>query len=106
MQGREQSELQVEELPTFEVLYATSEVFKVFGDPTRLRILYALFNGEKCVNDIALGVGMSCSAVSHQLKVLRQASFVGFRRDGKMISYFLKDQHVRIMLGQARELTR
>lgn len=84
-------------------LYATAELFKVFGDVTRLKILYTLFSEEKRVGDIAEAVEMSSSAVSHQLKVLRQARLVNFRREGKTMLYSLADEHVRTLLGQARE---
>ncbi len=89
--------------PEYEKLYATAELFKVFGDVTRLKILYTLFSEEKCVGDIAEAVEMSGSAVSHQLKVLRQALLVGFRREGKTVYYSLADEHVRTLLGQAME---
>lgn len=87
--------------PAPEKLNLVSELFKAFGDPTRLRILYALFESELCVCDIAAIVGMSSSAVSHQLKVLKQACLVDFRRQGKTVFYTLADGHVRTMLGQA-----
>ncbi len=89
--------------PEPEKLYATSELFKVFGDTTRLKILYTLFDAEKCVGDIANEVEMSSSAVSHQLKVLRQARLVGFRREGKTSLYFLADDHIRTLLDCAIE---
>ena len=89
--------------PEYGKLYATAELFKVFGDVTRLKILYTLFSEEKCVGDIADAVEMSGSAVSHQLKVLRQAMLVNFRRDGKTMMYSLADEHVRTLLGQAME---
>lgn len=87
--------------PHFEKLNLISELFKAFGDPTRLRILYALFESEMCVCDIAAIVGMSSSAVSHQLRVLKQARLVDFRRQGKTVFYTLADEHVRTMLSQA-----
>ncbi len=89
--------------PEPEKLYATSELFKVFGDTTRLKILYTLFDAEKCVGDIATNVEMSSSAVSHQLKVLRQARLVGFRREGKAVLYSLADAHIRTLLDCAIE---
>ncbi len=90
-------------IPDPEKLYATSELFKVFGDTTRLKILYTLFDDEKCVGDIANDVEMSSSAVSHQLKVLRQARLVGFRREGKAVLYSLADSHIRTLLDCAIE---
>ena len=89
--------------PTSEKLKLVSELFKAVGDPTRLRILYALFESELCVCDLAAIVGMSSSAISHQLKVLKQACLVDFRRQGKTVFYYLADNHVRTLLGQAIE---
>lgn len=86
-----------------ELLYKTSELFKVFGDVTRLKVLYELFDGEKCVSELSEAVGMSSSAVSHQLKTLRQARLVRFRKDGKTVYYALDDDHVRTILGQGTE---
>lgn len=86
-----------------EMLYAAAELFKVFGDTTRLKILYELFAGEMCVSELSKAVNMSSSAVSHQLKILRQASLVKFRRDGKTVYYSLSDDHVTTMLGQGME---
>ena len=89
--------------PKAEELYDVSELFKAFGDITRLKILYALHESELCVCDIAAVVGMSSSAVSHQLKVLKQVCLVDFRREGKTVFYFLADDHVRTMLENAME---
>ncbi len=82
------------------LLYKAAELFKAFGDTTRLKILYVLFEGEKCVSEISEAVNMSGSAVSHQLKTLRQASLVNFRKYGKTVYYSLADDHVSTMLGQ------
>ena len=71
-----------------------ADVFKVLGDPTRLRILRVLMNQEVCVRDIADELGMGQSAVSHQLRILRDARLVQFRRDGKTVYYSLADAHV------------
>ena len=84
------------DLPDDEILY---ELFRVFGDSTRIKILYALFESELCVNDIAQVVGISQSAVSHQLRVLKTSKLVKFRRDGKAIYYSLDDDHVRSMIS-------
>lgn len=73
---------------------ALAELFKVFGDTTRIKILYVLFQEELCVYDIAEKLSMTQSAISHQLKVLRQAKLVKSRRDGKQILYSLDDEHV------------
>ena len=82
-----------------EILYDLAELFRVFGDSTRIKILYALFESELCVNDIAQVVGISQSAVSHQLRVLKTSKLVKFRRDGKAIYYSLDDDHVRSMIS-------
>ena len=75
--------------PSDEHLYALADLYKVFGDSTRIRILYALFEAELCVCDIADLLSMSISAISHQLRVLKQAQLVKFRRDGKTVFYSL-----------------
>ena len=90
-------------IPSQDELYALSELYKVFGDPTRIRILYALFASELCVCDIAQLLEMSLSAISHQLKVLKQAKLVRFRRDGKTVFYALADAHVRTIIAQGME---
>ena len=87
------------DLPGDEILYDLAELFRVFGDSTRIKILYALFESELCVNDIAQVVGISQSAVSHQLRVLKTSKLVKFRRDGKAIYYSLDDDHVRSMIS-------
>lgn len=89
--------------PDTEKLYLTSELFKAFGDVTRLRMLYALHESELCVCDLSLVVGMSCSAISHQLKVLKNLRLVKFRREGKTVFYSLSDDHVKKLLEQAME---
>ena len=89
--------------PAEEYLYDLAELFKVFGDSTRIRILYALFESELCVGDMAQLLGISQSAVSHQLKILKDAKLVRFRRDGKIIFYMLDDDHVRTVLSMGME---
>ena len=91
------------ETPSDEELYDLAELFKVFGDTTRIRILYVLFESEMCVCDIAELLNMSQSAISHQLRVLKQAKLVGNRREGKTIYYFLADDHVRTIIGQGMD---
>lgn len=86
-----------------ENIYDLSELFKVFGDYTRLRILYVLFEEEKAVNDIALCLGATPSAVSHQLSVLKKAKLITGRREGKSIIYSLADDHVRSIIAQGME---
>ncbi len=75
-------------------------LFKVFGDRTRMKILYSLFESELCVCAIGELLGMSPSAISHQLKTLKQANLIGNRREGKTIYYFLADDHVRTIIAQ------
>ena len=91
------------DLPDEESLYDLAELFKVFGDTTRIRILYALFESQMCVCDIAELLNMTQSAISHQLRVLKQARLVRSRREGKTVYYFLADDHVRTILGQGME---
>lgn len=83
-----------EEMPEEEMLYDLAELFKVFGDTTRIKILYALFSNEMCVCDIASLLNMTHSAISHQLRVLKQARLVKFRKEGKVVYYSLDDSHV------------
>ena len=91
------------ELPDEECLYDLAELFKIFGDSTRIRILYTLFEEEMCVCDIAELLNMSQSAISHQLRILKQARLVRNRRDGKTIYYSLADDHVRTIIGQGMD---
>ena len=90
-------------LPPDENLFRLADFFKVFGDTTRIRILYALFESELCVCAISELIGMTQSATSHQLKVLKDSELVGSRRDGKTIYYFLADDHVRSIINQGYE---
>lgn len=83
-----------EKMPKEETLYDLAELFKVFGDSTRIRILYVLFADEMCVCDIATLLGMSQSAISHQLRVLKNARLVKGRRSGKEMYYSLDDEHI------------
>ena len=88
------------DMPDEELLYDLAELYKVFGDSTRIRILYVLFEAEMCVCDIAQVLSMTTSAISHQLKVLKQAHLVKYRREGKTVFYSLSDDHVRSILDQ------
>lgn len=88
------------DMPDEELLYDLADLFKVFSDTTRIKILYALIEGERSVNDIAEATGTSQSAVSHQLRILKQAHLVKFRRDGRTINYSLADDHVLTILDQ------
>ena len=84
-------------------LIEMAELFKVFGDSTRIKILCSLLQGEKCVQQIVDTVGASQSAVSHQLRILKQAKLVKNQRQGKQIVYCLADDHVRTFLGMAKD---
>ncbi len=90
-------------LPRDETLTRLADLFKVFGDGTRIRILYVLFEQEVCVCDIALLLGMTQSAVSHQLRVLKQARLIRSRRVGKTVFYALADSHVSTLLSNGVE---
>lgn len=90
-------------LPDEDELYDLAELFKVFGDSTRIRILYVLFQSELCVCDLAEALQMTQSAISHQLKILKQAKLVTGRREGKSVFYALADDHVRSIIDQGRE---
>lgn len=90
-------------LPDEELLYDVAELFKVFGDSTRVRIICALFESEMCVCDIAAVLNMTQSAISHQLRVLKQARLVKYRRDGKTVYYSLADDHIQNIFDQAFE---
>lgn len=89
--------------PPEEKLYQLADLFKTFGDPTRIRILYLLSQGELCVCDIADTLDMTQSAISHQLRLLKQMMLVKFRRDGKTVYYSLADSHVSTILSQGLE---
>lgn len=93
----------ITKMPQDETLYDLAELFKVFGDSTRIKILYALFESELCVCDIAQLLGLSQTAVSHQLRVLKNNKLVKFRREGKIIFYSLSDDHVRLIINQGME---
>ena len=84
-------------------LIEMAELFKMFGDSTRIKILSVLFEGERCVQEITEASGASQSAVSHQLRLLKQARLVRSRRNGKQVCYTLADDHVKTILGMAKE---
>ena len=90
-------------MPEEDVLFDLSELFKVFGDSTRIRILYCLFESEMCVCDIAMLLNMTQSAISHQLSVLKKNKLVKSRREGKTVFYSLADTHVRTIINQGVE---
>lgn len=91
------------QLPDEEELFDLAELFKIFGDSTRMKILFVLFRHEVCVCDIAQILGMTQSAISHQLRIIKQARLVKARRDGKTIFYSLADDHVKEIIGTAKE---
>ena len=89
------------QIPEMHLLIAMSEFFGLLADPTRLKIVIALRTSELCVHDIAMTIGLSVSAVSHQLRLLKTAKIVKYRREGKMMYYSLDDAHVEQLLGVA-----
>ena len=93
-------------MPEETELYDLAELFKVFGDSTRIRILFVLFEAEVCVCDLAAALSMTQSAISHQLRILKQNKLVKCRREGKSVFYSLADDHVRSIIAQGRELLR
>ena len=90
-------------MPDEELLYDLAELFKIFGDSTRIKILYCLFESEMCVCDIASLLNMTTSAISHQLRLLKQSRLVKFRREGKTVFYSLADDHVRTILSMGTD---
>ena len=92
-----------DQVPTEEELYDLAELFKVFGDSTRIKILYVLVESDMSVGDIAQALNMTQSSVSHQLRVLKQSRLVRFRREGKNIVYSLADDHVHTIMSQGLE---
>lgn len=92
-----------ERMPDENSLINTAELFKVFGDSTRIRIISALIESELCVNDLAVVLAMNQSAVSHQLRILKTAHLVKTRRDGRVIYYSLDDDHIKIIFNAGLE---
>ena len=90
-------------MPGEDTLYDLTELFRIFGDSTRVRILYVLFESEMCVCDIAALLGMTQSAISHQLRALKGARLVKSRREGKTVFYSLADDHVKAIINQGLE---
>ena len=93
----------LEVMPTDEELQSLADFFRIFGDSTRIRILYALSQSELCVCDIASLLGMGQAAISHQLRILKQMRLVKFRREGKSVLYSLADGHIETILAQGME---
>ena len=90
-------------MPGEDALYDLTELFRIFGDSTRVRILYVLLESEMCVCDLAMLLGMTQSAISHQLRALKNARLVRSRREGKTVFYALADDHVKTILDQGLE---
>lgn len=90
-------------MPVDETFFDLAEFFKVFGDSTRIKVLWALFTSEMCVCDIAALLNMTQSAISHQLRVLKQAKLVKNRKEGKVVYYSLDDDHIKLILDQGIE---
>mgnify|MGYP001146385429 CR=1 FL=1 len=90
-------------LPQDELIFEMAELFKVFGDSTRMKIMSALLEDELCVGDIAVLTNSTPSAISHQLRVLKQAKLVKYRKEGKVVYYSLDDEHVREIYEKGRE---
>lgn len=93
----------MERMDTEEAVNELAELFKIFGDPTRIKILYAMLDTERCVNDIAGLLNMSQSSVSHQLRILKASKLVKSRREGKLVFYAPDDDHVRAVLNMGME---
>lgn len=104
--NKEHVEAALEELPDEEELIDLADFYKLFSDSTRVRILSALSSSELCVYDLALVVGMSQSAVSHQLRILKTGRLVSSRREGRVVFYRLSDDHVRDILTEGLEHVR
>lgn len=92
-----------EKMPGEDTLYDLTELFRIFGDSTRVRILYVLLESEMCVCDIAALLGMTQSAISHQLRALKNARLVKSRRDGRTVFYALADDHVKTIIDEGLE---
>ena len=92
-----------ETMPDETELYDLAELFKIFGDSTRIKILYDLFQGEKNVTEICDDLEMNQSAVSHQLKILKVSKLITSRRDGKAVYYRLADEHVKTIIAMGKE---
>lgn len=91
------------QMPNDSELFSLADFYKIFGDSTRIRILFVLYDTELCVCDIAELLGMTVSAISHQLRVLKQARLVKYRRAGKTVYYSLADDHIHAILAQGME---
>lgn len=92
-----------EKMPHEDTLSDLAELFRIFGDSTRIKILYVLFESEMCVCDVAQLLGMTQSAISHQLQILKKSKLIKYRRSGKTVFYSLADSHVRAIIGQGMD---
>ena len=90
-------------MPQDDLIYDLAEFYKVFADSTRMKIIYALMENELCVCDIAAIVGTTQSAISHQLRILKQAKLVKYKKDGKVVYYSLDDEHIAEIVKKGRE---
>ena len=99
----ENVKLALEQMPDEELLNSLADFYKAFADGTRVKILYVLQKSEMCVCDLAEMLGMTQSAISHQLRILKDANLVGNRREGKTVYYYLSDDHVRAIVAQGFE---
>ena len=93
----------MQSIPNLESIDSIAELFKGFANPTRVHILYLLLNGETCVTELSEAAGLSQSAISHQLRILKQMHLIKFRRDGKNVWYSLADDHVKTILQMGLE---
>ncbi|MCH5198040.1 MAG: helix-turn-helix transcriptional regulator [Oscillospiraceae bacterium] len=93
----------LKKMPEDGILFELAELYKIFGDSTRIKILYLLFEEEMCVCDIAEALKMTVSAISHQLRILKNAKLIKFRKEGKSVIYSLADEHVVLILAQGME---
>lgn len=93
----------IKRMPGDDILIDLAELYKIFGDSTRIKILYLLFEEEMCVCDIAEALKMTVSAISHQLRILKNAKLIKFRKEGKSVIYSLADEHVGLILAQGME---
>ena len=90
-------------MPDDVLIYDLAEIFKVFADSTRMKVIYALLEDELCVCDIAAIVGTTQSAISHQLRILKQSKLVKYRKEGKIVYYSLDDEHISEIVKKGRE---
>lgn len=100
---QEKVEFAKSKLSNIDQVFEIAQLFKIIGEPSRLKILISLFDNELCVCDLAATLDSTISAVSHQLRLLRNARLVKYRKEGKMIYYSLEDEHINTLIEQAKE---